>query len=129
MKTLLEKLRALAETEKQATAGLLRVGDSRVMCDRTPNDPTDMHWPIFWEDCGCGMHVFRKEDATLFADSRTLLKELLESWFAHHAALEAFADGSIDVSGTAVIIRGQGRMEAALKKARELVNLATTPHP
>lgn len=63
-------------SEKEHTQGPLRVGDIRAMSDRTPNDPKDMHWPIFWPDCGCAAHVFRHEDAILFAASPDLLAAL-----------------------------------------------------
>lgn len=61
----------------QPTPLTLRLGDLRVMCDRSPNDPKDMHWPIFWPDGGCPAHVFRLEDARLIVQAVNERAELL----------------------------------------------------
>jgi hypothetical protein len=44
-----------------------RMGNGPVMCGRDPNDPKDVHYPIFWSDCGCCAHVFREQDARIVA--------------------------------------------------------------
>lgn len=56
------------------------------MSDRKPNDAQDMHWPIFWPDCGCAAHVFRREDATLIAAAPqllTMLERLYSATYGH----------------------------------------------
>ena len=48
--------------------------------EREKNDPNDLHFPIFWPDCGCAAHVFRESDAHLFAaapELRDTLKAIL----------------------------------------------------
>lgn len=63
----------------------LYVGNTAVMSDRRPNDPTDMHWPIYNERQQCVAHVMGLGEA----------KTLVTACNAHQSlvnALEACLD-------------------------------------
>lgn len=108
MTTLLEKLRVLAETEKQATAGPWEA------------HPQMSGYATVWAKGRYQLlNIDAKlsaSDAALIADSRTLLTELLESWFAQNDALEA-------------VNRNPATSALWIHKTTEALNLATTPHP
>lgn len=106
MTTLLEKLRALAETEKQATDGpwraksrFVKFDTDEYVCETYSNEE--------------GAHAYT--NAALIAESRTLLKELLASWFAQHEALEH--------AERCAMTREHKSIYTAAR------NLATTQHP
>lgn len=129
MPNLREKLRALAETEKNATAGpwnpnwgsILADGISTQVCQVPEGeDFSSEKW---------------NNDRHLIADSRTLLKAFLASWFAQHEALEGVINDVAECeSNTNVDAGDQGSCGKcynckALLAARKALNLATTPHP
>lgn len=97
-----------AREGQKHTAGPYRVGDARVMCDRERNDPRDMHWPVYWDDCGCAAHVFKLEDAELLAEAGTVAhetgltpRELLAQRDALLATMDLIADLYPDASKVA----------------------------
>lgn len=52
------------------------VGTQRLMSDRSPQNPSDMHWPVFDEHGGCVAHFHKKEMAALFAAAPALYAAL-----------------------------------------------------
>jgi hypothetical protein len=58
---------------------------------RNEREKGELHYPIFWEDCGCCAHVFRKNDAALISTAPKLLA-LLEQY---HAAMPAKESGAL----------------------------------
>lgn len=111
MTTLFEKLRALAETEKQATAGPWIAIKSYVS------------WFVKFPTKGKDSSVLNEIDAALIAESRTLLKELLESWFDQNDALKNLTKAATNTPF------GKGDLLDPILAARKALNLATTPHP
>lgn len=58
-----EKAARILEHRKEATPGGFRAGDQCA----NQREKGELHFPIFWEDCGCAAHVFKKADADYIA--------------------------------------------------------------
>lgn len=57
----------------------LRIGVERVVCERTPNDARDTHYPIFDDSQGCVAHVFDAGCAMRMAAAPELLDALQDA--------------------------------------------------
>jgi hypothetical protein len=76
-----EILRLLAASNERANAASktpLRV-EGPHQCNRTINDPGDVHYSVFDEYCGNVAHFHNKSDAEFYASSRTDIPRLTEA--------------------------------------------------
>jgi predicted nucleic acid-binding Zn-ribbon protein len=122
----------------QSETPLLRVEGPHT-CNRTLNDPKDVHWSVFDEQCGNVAHFWKKEDADEYATMKRELSEksrecevkatalkdtlgLLESTTAERDALKKQVELlENDLRGAMTALRyRQPEINASIEKIRAL---------